>query len=274
VQVNCGALPDTLLESELFGHVKGAFTDARRDRAGRFVLAHRGTLFLDEVGDLSPAFQVKLLRVLEDGEVHPLGSSRSVRVDVRLVSASNVDLARRVRQGSFREDLYYRLRVVELALPLLSERMEDLPLLVDHFIHRLAARTGKPIRGISPDALAILASHDFPGNVRELRNVLERAFVLCHGATIEPGHLPAELRGEAGRRIESVGDARSVGERGTSRQGRATADREPSAESRRLLAALEAHRWNRTEAARELGIARNTLWRRLRALGLVRPRMR
>ena len=274
VQVNCGALPDTLLESELFGHVRGAFTDARRDKPGRFVLAHRGTLFLDEVGDLSPAFQVKLLRVLEDGEVHPLGATTGRRVDVRVVAATHRDLAARVREGLFREDLYYRLRVVELRLPPLAERPGDIPLLAQHFVRRAARRTGKAIEGLSPAALRSLQAYDFPGNVRELRNIVERAFVFCRGPLIEPQHLPPEVRA----RPSPAGRA-GAGPHGT------TADRDgggatvPAAgglrgalfDPTRLRAALDQHRWNRTATARALGVGRNTLWRWMRRAGLLRP---
>ena len=197
VRVNCGALPDTLLESELFGHVKGAFTDARRDRPGRFQQAHGGTLFLDEVGDLSPAFQVKLLRALQGGEVQPLGGTETLRVDVRVVSATNHDLGTLIRSGSFREDLYYRLCVVPIQIPPLKDRREDIIPLVEHYIARFATRTGKPIQGVTPAALHSLVDHDYPGNVRELINIIERAFVLCHGRRIDIDHLPPALRSPA-----------------------------------------------------------------------------
>ncbi|MBN1774296.1 MAG: sigma 54-interacting transcriptional regulator, partial [Deltaproteobacteria bacterium] len=272
VQVNCGALPDTLLESELFGHVRGAFTDARRDRSGRFVLAHRGTLFLDEVGDLSPAFQVKLLRVLEDGEVHPLGASAGRKVDVRLVAATHRDLARRVHDGSFREDLYYRLRVVELRLPPLLERPGDVPLLAQHFVRRAAGRTGKAIEGLSPAALRALQAYDFPGNVRELRNIVERAFVFCRGPLIEARHLPPEVHAGApteGRRGTAGGGGRSPD--APVDPSRESGSRGALADANRLRAALERHRWNRTATARALGVGRNTLWRWMRRLDLLRP---
>jgi PAS domain S-box-containing protein len=262
VLVNCGALPDTLLESELFGHVRGAFTDARTSRAGRFRSADGGTLFLDEIGETSPAFQVKLLRVLEDGEVTPLGSSRSVRVNVRVIAATHRDLERLVAEGRFREDLYYRLRVVPLALPPLRERPEDIPLLVDHLLTRLRGRTGKPIQAVSPEAMAILSAHDFPGNVRELANILERAFVLCHELTIGAAHLPPELIRGGGSRPLKPSERRIAGARLSKRQGL-------SREARRLVEALEAHGWNRTRTARALGIARNTLWRRMKEYRLL-----
>lgn len=252
VRVNCAALPDTLLESELFGYVKGAFTDARRDKPGRFLQADGGTILLDEIGDVSPAFQVRLLRVLQEGEVQPLGSTRTLRPDVRVIAATNRDLAALVREGRFREDLYYRLRVVPLALPSLRERREDVPLLVDHFVRKFAAKTGKPVRDVAPSAVKALEAYDYPGNIRELENFIERAFVLCRGSRIELSHLPAEVTGAAG----------------APRRPGATAPgpRDPEAEA--LLAALEAHRWRRGETARALGIGRNTLWRRMKRLGL------
>ncbi|MBI5538316.1 MAG: sigma 54-interacting transcriptional regulator [Deltaproteobacteria bacterium] len=262
VQVNCGALPDTLLESELFGYAKGAFTDAKKDKPGRFLIADKGTLLLDEVGDISPAFQVKLLRVLQEGEFTPLGGTRSVRVDVRLITATNRDLAEMVRRGTFREDLYYRIRVVPISLPPLRERRSDIPLLVDHFVRKLAAKTGKPIREVSAAAMDVLCSHDFPGNVRELDNVLQRAFVLCHGTRIEAMHLPGEWatppKASAGK-----GAARKA--RPSSRDD---ADVDSGSGEAVLRAELERHRWDRGETAAALGIGRTTLWRRMKRLGI------
>jgi PAS domain S-box-containing protein len=273
VQVNCGALPDTLLESELFGYVKGAFTDARHDKPGRFVLAHRGTLFLDEVGELSPAFQVKLLRVLEDGEVQPLGATSSRKVDVRIIAATNRDLARRVREGLFRDDLFYRLRVVEIHLPPLARRPADITLLAEHFVRRTARRTGKPIERMSPAALCALQAYSFPGNVRELRNIVERAFVFCPGAVIEVSHLPPEVTENRPpeRPTEGAGATEASGRQTAS----SDVDRPGTCDPRdagRLLAALERHRWNRTATARSLGIGRNTLWRWIRRSGLAQQK--
>ncbi|MDB4433233.1 sigma 54-interacting transcriptional regulator [bacterium] len=198
VCVNCGALPDTLLESELFGHVRGAFTDARGSRPGRFQQADEGTLFLDEVGELSPAFQVKLLRALQEGEVQPLGGTETLHVDVRVIAATNRDLRHLLEEGRFREDLYYRLCVIPIHIPPLRERREDIIPLLDHFMSRLVARTGKEILEISPAALAALYDYDYPGNVRELMNILERAFVLCHEEQIDLVHLPPEVAAAAG----------------------------------------------------------------------------
>ena len=261
VRVNCAALPDALLESELFGYVKGAFTDARRDKPGRFSLAHGGTILLDEIGDVSPAFQAKLLRVLQEGEIQPLGSTRTLNVDVRVVAATNRDLGQMVREGRFREDLYYRIRVVPISLPALRERRGDIPLLVDHFVGRLAAKTGKQIREVAPGALTALRDYDYPGNVRELENVLERAFVLCHGQRIELAHLPEEVvygRAEPGAPPRTLSPSLPAPPPAPS-----------TPEARSILEALEAHRWNRTEVARALGIGRNTLWRRMKRYGLL-----
>ncbi len=261
VRVNCGALPDALLESELFGYEKGAFTDARRDKPGRFVLADGGTLFLDEVGELSPAFQVKLLRVLQEGEVQPLGSTRTIRVDVRIVAATNRDLGQAVADRAFREDLYYRLRVVPIDIPPLAARRNDIPALVDHFVKETARRTGKPIEGVTDPALQALYAYDFPGNVRELKNIVERAFVFCREPHIDVSHLPEE-----------------VFVRGTVDSSQPSPDAAPESvgvpnheEASVLRRALEQHRWNRTETAKALGIGRNTLWRKMTKLGLLEP---
>jgi len=249
IRVNCGALPDTLLESEIFGHRKGAFTGAVKDRLGRFREADGGTLLLDEVGDLSPAFQVKLLRVLEDGRVHPLGGTGSVRVDVRIVAATNRDLDALIESGDFREDLYYRLGVVPIEIPPLSERRRDIPVLIEHILKRLASRANLEVPDVTPEAMKLLYDHDYPGNVRELENVLERALILSRGGMVDVHHLSAEVRGK--RRAQRTGGVGAT-----------------SPEVRELVEALEAHHWNRTETARALGIARNTLWRRMRKHGL------
>ncbi len=204
VAVNCAALPDTLLESELFGYKAGAFTDARRDKAGRFALAEGGTIFLDEIGDISAALQVRLLRVLQERLVEPLGSVRPVPVDVRVVAATNRELAKLVRDGKFRDDLYYRIRVIHLRLPDLRQRREDIPLLVDHLVAKFNRLQGKDIAGVSVEAMARLMDHDFPGNVRELENIVEQAFVLCRGGIIELHHLPPELRPAAAGPTDAV----------------------------------------------------------------------
>ena len=193
VAINCGALPDTLLESELFGYKAGAFTDAKKDKPGRLALAEGGTLFLDEVGDISPALQVRLLRVLQEKTYEPLGATNAEHADVRILAATNQDLADMVDRGTFRRDFYYRIDVIKLELPPLRERTEDILLLADHFIRRLGRVHGKDVSSISTEALAILMRHDFPGNVRELQNVIEHAFVLCPGGLIQIEHLPPSL---------------------------------------------------------------------------------
>ena len=200
VKVNCAALADALLESELFGHEKGAFTGAVRRHLGRFELASGGTLFLDEVGDVSPAMQVRLLRVLQERKLERVGGERTIPVDVRVVAATNRDLTAAVAEGRFREDLYYRLHVVPLRMPALRERRDDIPLLVQHFVARMAPRVNPDVRGITGDAVARLMAHDWPGNVRELENALEQALVFAEGEVIDVASLPAHLRGEAAPR--------------------------------------------------------------------------
>jgi len=254
VAINCGALPDTLLESELFGYRKGAFTDAHRDKPGRFALAEGGTLFLDEIGDISPAMQVRLLRVLQEQRYEPLGATESVAADVRVIAATNKNLAELVSQGKFREDLYYRIHVIRISLPPLRERREDIPLLIDHLISRFNRLQGRDIAGVSGDALAILMAHDFPGNVRELANAIEHAFVLCRGRMIQLEHLPPEYRAAS---AEAAG---------------ATTGMTISAMERLLICdALRSHHGNRSAAARQLGIDASTLFRKVKALGIDLP---
>jgi len=255
VAVSCAALPDTLLESELFGYKAGAFTDARRDKPGRFALAEGGTLFLDEIGDTSPALQVRLLRVLQDKTYEPLGSTESLTADVRIITATNRDLGEMVSRGEFRSDFFYRINVVRLVLPPLRERREDLPLLADHFIARANRLRGKNIDGLAPAALNILMRHDFPGNVRELENVIEHAFVLCPGGMIRPEHLPEHLRPLAEGPVSSISAATSLREM----------------EAQLIRDALRRNDWNRLAAARELGIHKSTLFRKVRALGIELP---
>jgi len=253
VVVNCGALPDTLLESELFGHVAGAFTDAKRDRPGRFALADGGTIFLDEIGDVSPALQARLLRVLQDGTFEPLGGTSTVSADARVIAATNRDLDALVETGQFRQDLYYRIHVVTLELPPLRDRREDIPLLVDHFVARMRRLSGKEITGVSPSVLEILMRHPFPGNIRELENVIEHAFVMCHKGDILKRHLPASLPASAGSEADAPASLEDV-------------------ERDFLLGALERHSWNRAATARELGVHKTTLWRRMKRLGIKGPR--
>jgi PAS domain S-box-containing protein len=270
VCVNCGALPDTLLESELFGYVRGAFTGARASKPGRFQQADGGTLFLDEVGELSPAFQVKLLRALQDGEVQPLGSTETERVDVRIIAATNRDLRRLMEEEKLREDLYYRLCVIPIHIPPLRERREDIIPLVDHYMSRLTARTGKEIREVSPAALTALYDYGYPGNVRELINILERAYVLCHGDQIDLAHLPPEVVGAGGREATQLSHSSRHDDAAPgpfSNHVESDQERLPL-EVQRLLDALNAHGWRRDATARALGISRSTLWRRMKEHGL------
>ena len=254
VKVNCGALPDNLLESELFGYVKGAFTDAKRDKPGRFSLANKGTIFLDEIGDMSPALQVKLLRVLQDGEYEPLGGTSTVRVDVRVVAATNKDLVALVQSRQFRDDLYYRLNVVKIDLPPLSHRREDIPLLVEHFVEKFNLKKGKNLSGVSDEVMAFLMGYGFPGNVRELENIIEHAFVMCKGEIIGVRHLPPELVESA---KETVIEEKEVNK--------------PlqTAEAEVIRKALERNEGNRLRTARELGINRSTLWRKIKRYEIV-----
>ncbi len=254
VAVNCGALPDTLLESELFGHTAGAFTDARKDRLGRFALAEKGTLFLDEIGDISPALQVRLLRVLEDRSYMPLGSSKSLKADVRIITATHRDLPKLVAEGAFRTDLYYRINVVKLTLPRLAERKEDIPLLAQHFIERFNKLKEKRILGLSHEVLAVFMEHGWPGNVRELENAIEHAFILCPSGLIQPRHLPEHLQPED--------------QSGLLLTGMTLAE----IEKRALGEALERHQWRRLATARELGIDKGTLRRKITRYGLTPPR--
>jgi len=258
VAVNCGALPDTLLESELFGYVKGAFTGADRDKPGRFALADGGTLLLDEIADVSPALQVKLLRVLQEHRYEPLGSSVPQQANVRIIAASNRDLGELVENGAFRRDLFYRINVVRIELPPLSQRREDIPLLVEHFIRRFNARRGRDISGVSDAVMNILMRHDFPGNVRELENIIEHAFVLCRSGVIQPEHLPRELLGDSGG---NGVDVSFIG--GTSADNASAGSPLDTAEAEAVRNALERCNGNRTEAARLLGVSRSTLWRKI-----------
>ncbi len=254
VGVNCGALPETLVESELFGHVRGAFTDAKKDKPGRFAAAHGGTLLLDEIGDVSAAVQVKLLRVLQEREYVPLGSSEPVKTDVRILAATNRDLSHEAMNGRFRQDLYFRLNVVRMVLPPLRSRWEDIPLLVNHFIERFNSLQGRRIGGISERAMMTLAGHSFPGNVRELENAIEHAFVVCAGDTIRREDLPPHIRGEAALPLTAPRESEN-----------SPLD---AAEAATIRDALKRQRNNRTETARSLGISRNTLWRKMKRYGI------
>ncbi len=249
VVVSCGALPDTLLESELFGYVAGAFTGAAADRQGRFAAAQGGTIFLDEIGDVSSGMQVKLLRVLQEKTYEPLGSNETLRADVRVVAATHRDLAAMTAEGSFRRDLYYRINVVDLVLPPLRERREDIVLLVERFIERFNALGARSVPGVSHGALAALMAHDFPGNIRELENAIERAFVLCGDGPIRAEHLPREIAGASLTAGAFSGCATALAD----------------VEKAMILNALEETGGNKAAAARILGIHKTTLFRKLKA---------
>ncbi len=255
VAINCGALPDTLLESELFGYKAGAFTDARKDKPGRFALADGGTIFLDEIGDVSLALQSRLLRVLQERVFEPLGSVNPVSVNVRVVAATNKDLRKLVRKGTFRQDLFYRVNVIGLQVPDLRDRREDIPLLAERFVTRFNRLQDKNVAGVSEQTLGILMEHDYPGNVRELENIIEHAFVLCRGGLIEPHHLPPELRGD----LPPTGP-RTIGGQTLK-----------ALETLHIADALRRHGGNRTGAARELGINPSTLYRKIKSLGIAIP---
>ncbi|MBZ0264864.1 sigma 54-interacting transcriptional regulator [bacterium] len=250
VPINCGALPEGTLESELFGHVRGAFTGAIRDKKGRFELADGGTLFLDEIGEISQALQVKLLRVIQDSSFYPVGGEKQVNVNVRIICATNRDLKKMVSLGTFREDLYYRLAVVPIFMPPLRERRSDIPLLVQYFIERHAEIMGRPYVQVSNEAFESLMKYDFPGNVRELSNAVQYAMIKCHGDTVQTNHLPQEIR-----------DTAKADQPATHTS---TDSQQLSAEA--IHTALEQAEGNRTKAAEILGISRMTLYRHLKKM--------
>jgi PAS domain S-box-containing protein len=255
VAVNCGALPDTLLESELFGYKAGAFTDAKKDKPGRFALAEGGTIFLDEIADISPAVQVRLLRFLQERTYEPLGAVSSIKADVRVVAATNKNLEKMVKNGNFRDDLYYRVNVVKLALPALRERREDIPFLIEHFISRFNQLHSKNIGSITDEVLAILLGYDYPGNVRELENIIEHCFVLCEGEIIEAKHLPASV--------------------GPSLKPDKTNESPPATikqmEIILIRQALRRNKGNKAATAKQLGINKSTLFRKMKAFEIKEP---
>ncbi len=266
VKVNCAALPETLLESELFGHTRGAFTGATRDKRGRFEEANGGTIFLDEVGDMSPGLQQRLLRVLQEREFERVGSTQTIKVDVRIVAATNRDLSQLVAAGTFREDLFYRLNVVTIHLPPLVERKEDITLLVQHFLRRSQARLGRVVKGIAPEAMEVLLSCGWPGNVRQLENAIEHAVVLSSDGFIRAESLPPEVfrkREDTPRPREKEGTSRADSQSGGSQA--------PSVDKDTLEDTLESVGWNRARAARKLGISRTTLWKRIKEFDLSPP---
>jgi len=254
IAINCGALPENLLESELFGYKKGAFTDAKKDKLGRFALAEKGTLFLDEVTDFSPLLQAKLLRVLQEREYEPLGATTTLKADVRIIAASNRDLSEMVRQKTFREDLFYRLNIVKIKLPPLRKRKEDIPLLVNHFIKKLNLKTGKKVIFVSDDVIRLLMSYDFPGNIRELENIVEHAFVMCRGEKMDVEHLPVEFR-------ESF--MSSLASRPASFHNRFQ-----ESEEKIIKETLQKNIGRRFATAKDLGMHPSTLWRKMKRLGL------
>jgi len=252
VTINCGALPDSLLEAELFGYKAGAFTDARKDKPGRFALAENGTIFLDEIGDISPALQVRLLRVLQERTYEPLGSTETWSSNARVIAATNRNLADLVESGEFRQDLYYRVNVIRLTLPPLRERKEDIPLLVDHFLHFFSSLKDKLITDVSPAAMSILLDHNYPGNIRELHNVIEHALVICRGSVITVKDLPEYLRPHEPEQLPETPSLEEL-------------------ESRLIVSTLRKHGWNRGLAAKELGMHKTTLWRKMKRFGIEPP---
>jgi PAS domain S-box-containing protein len=249
IKINCAALPATLLESELFGYSKGAFTDAKRDKPGHFCLANRGTLLLDEIVEMDVSLQVKLLRVLNNGEFQPLGSTKTLHTDARIITATNADLETAIREGRFREDLYFRINVVEIKIPPLKDRPEDIPLLVEHFLKLFKEKMNKPIQRISSAAIAVLRKYPFPGNVRELENAIEHAFVMCNGREILPEHLPLNIvNNKAENNNNRIGN--EIGEKNLLEQ------------------TLRRNGGNKTKAAHELGMHRATLYRKIKMLGI------
>jgi len=258
IALNCGALPETLLESELFGYKIGAFTGANKDKIGRFAMAQGGTLFLDEIGEISPSLQVKLLRVLQEKSYEPLGATESVASDVRVIAATNRSLSGLIAEGKFREDFYYRIKVIQVELPPLKDRKEDIPLLVNHFISRFNSIQNKSIRGVSHEVMALLMAHDFPGNIRELENIIEHTFVLCPGDLIEPACLPEDfMRGRPQKEEPGAGMERVV----------------QAVESQTIIEALKRNNYNRVAAARDLGIHKSTLFRKIKHLDISLPEL-
>ncbi len=251
VVINCGTLPGQLFESELFGYKKGAFTDAKADKKGKLAFADGGTVFFDEIGELPLSTQVKLLRLLQEREYEPLGSTKPIKANIRVIAATNKDLKKLVAQAKFRDDLYFRLAVVKFDLPSLKEKREDIPFLVDHFIRKFNAKTGKKIISVSPNVMNIIMRYDFPGNVRELENIIEHGFVLCRGSIIKREHLPPELLQpdldfDRSKRIESTPVTESIDEQA------------------RIINTIKSSGGNISKAAEILGIHRSTLWRKIK----------
>jgi DNA-binding NtrC family response regulator len=269
VAVNCGAVPGSLFEAEFFGHERGAFTDARVARAGRFEQAQGGTLFLDEVGELSHDTQVKLLRALQDHEVTRLGAQKPIKLDVRVIAATNIDLSAAVERKQFREDLYWRLNVVKLVLPSLRERREDIPLLADHLLERFNRELGLQVKSISPDARRLLAVYDWPGNVRELENAICSAMIMCEGGTVAVRDLPPRIRGEEDRGAQGGAEG-EAGWRGvtTGTLAEAVKTAAEKLEKMMIVSRLSEMKGNRSATADSLGISRKTLFNKMRQYSL------
>jgi DNA-binding NtrC family response regulator len=259
VKVDCTAIPEELLESELFGHKKGSFTGADRDRLGRILQADGGTLFLDEIGDITPRMQLRLLRFLQERTFYPVGRDQPIQVDVRVITATNADLKEKVRRDLFREDLYFRLRVVDIILPPLRERKEDIPLLAQHFLSRFEEKMKKGITGFSDSVMEPLNNHSWPGNIRELEHIIERAYVLCPGDTITTDHLPSEVMTATAAKQEIHEPTSHI----PPLQHPAGSINEPENEIERVIDALRRTAGNKAKAARLLGIDRSTLYRKI-----------
>ena len=257
VTINCGAIPENLIESELFGHRKGSFTGALADRVGKFEAANEGTIFLDEIGDLTPSLQIRLLRIIQEREIDKIGHPHPIKVNVRIVAATHRKLRNMVDDSQFREDLFYRLSVVTINLPPLRERKEDIPVLVEHFLKKHCSRYQIPLLTVSDDAMEVLSRHNWPGNVRELENVIEHLVVLGKGDVVKPEHLPSEMR-QGKSRISNI--SLKLPDEGISLE---------EVEKEILLQALEKHDWHQTKAARYLDITRKTLIYRMEKYGLI-----
>jgi transcriptional regulator with PAS, ATPase and Fis domain len=268
VKINCASLPDTLLESELFGYKKGAFTDARKDKPGLFLTAHSGTLFLDEIGEMSLPLQAKLLRAVETGEIIPLGATTAEKVNVRFLAATNKQLFKEVEQGNFREDLYYRLNVVNIKIPSLRKRKNDIPLFIDYFINQFNIIQEKKVKGFSPSAMEILLNHNYPGNIRELRNIMEYAFIFCNQGQIDQKHLPEYLKTAIKEPVETNKNEDIDTFTGHGIHVEDPASQRFSGERELILDALSQVYWNKKKAAEILQMDRTTLWRKMKKFGI------